>query len=291
MKKLILTGLLAITELFTSITMAQTAGTMSFTFTTPKHTSGNYVADGRYVLAVWIESCTTCGAGTTVGTSSFVRTKLRYCSGSATSYGNGTNDHLPTWACKSGGSCTSPNAMASTCNITNATTGATSTVFTARTVTWDGTNAAGTTLLADGNYRICIQETWGHTTSTATRYFPFVKGATAYTNTTDVANDTNFTGISLTWTPTLATQAFETKPNFSVYPNPSQGTFNLDLTTDITAIEVVDILGKIVYQEKIDAGKVSTSKELNLSHLNNGVYIINVYNDKAVATQKVIIEK
>jgi len=233
---------------------AQTPGTMSFTFTTPKHTTGNYVTDGRYHLAVWIESCATCGAGTTVGTSTFVRTKIRYAQSEV--------DHLPTWAGKCGCASTA-NCLGAACNTTNATTGATQTTFPARTVTWDGTNAAGTTLLADGNYRVCVQETWGHGASTATRYFPFVKGTTVYSNTTDVTADTNFTGISLTWTPqAAANDTFAQVPSFVVYPNPTKGYVNIEFKSDVKNIKVVDVLGKEIYNEETSEATVDTVKKL-----------------------------
>ena len=251
---------------------AQTAGTMSFVFTTPKHTTGNYVADGRYVLAVWIESCATCGAGTTVGTSTFVRTKLHY-------WGGNTSDHLPTWVSKSGSS------------TTGATTGATQSTFASRIVTWDGTNAAGTTLLADGNYRVCVQETWGHGTATATRYFPFVKGATLYTNITDVTADTNFTGIALTWTPALANDSFTKGPEVIVYPNPSKGIFNLDFKSQVKNITVVNTLGAIIYEENIENSIIDTTKSIDLSSYTDGVYFINVSDDKGSSSYKVVLEK
>ena len=256
-------------------TFAQTAGTMTFTFTTPKHTSGNYVSDGRYVLAVWIESCTTCGAGTTVGTSTFVKTSLRYWAG-------GTNDHLPTWNTKSAGSTTGAQA-----------TGSTQTTFTARTVTWDGKNAAGTAVAADGNYRVCVQETWGHGTATATRYFPFVKGTASYTNTTDVTADTNFTGITLNWVPTaLTAETFANNPEAVVYPNPTKGVFTIDFKNEIKSIKVVNLLGEVVYNEQIDAATAdTTSRKIDLSSFSNGVYIVNVSNDNGETSYKVVLDK
>lgn len=258
--------------LFSISTKAQSAGSMSFTFATPKHTTGNYVTDGRYVLAVWIESCTTCGAGTTVGTSAFVRTNLRY-------WGSNTNDHLPTWNAKSAGS------------VTGATTGATQTTFTARTVSWNGTNSAGTTLLADGNYRVCVQETWGHGSATATRYFPFVKGPNSYTNTTDVTSDTNFTGMTLSWSPNLGNDTYTKGPEVIVYPNPSKGVFNLDLKSQVKNITVVNMLGAIIYEENIEANTTLTTKSIDLSNYTNGVYFINVSDDTGSSSYKVILDK
>lgn len=251
---------------------AQTPGTMTFTFTTPKHTTGNYATDGRYVLAVWIESCATCG--TTAGTSTYVRTKLRY-------WGINTTDHLPTWSGKSGNS------------TTGATTGATSTVFTSRTVTWDGTAANGTTALADGSYRIVVEETWGHTYAPAVRYFPFTKGAAIYQNTTNVANDGNFTNISLQWVPTalLQTDSVSQKPDAVVYPNPSKGVFNIDFKNAVTNIKVINILGEEVYNQNFEDNNVESSKQVDLSAMTNGVYFINATNDSGTSTYKVVLDK
>lgn len=275
MKKVLFLVVLAVTICFSTSLKAQTTGTMSFTFTNPKHTSGNYVSDGRYVLAVWIESCTTCGAGTTVGTSTYVSTKIINWGGSSSN----TGDHLPTWVSKSG------------LSSTNASTGATQTIFTARTVTWNGTNAAGSTLLADGNYRVCIQQTWGHGASTVTRYFPFVKGPNVYNNTTDVAADANFTGISLSWTPTLANENFSKGPEVVVYPNPSKGVFNLDLKSQIKNITVVNTLGAIIYEENIETSSTITTKTVDLSNYTNGVYFINVSDDNGSSSYKVVLDK
>lgn len=276
MKKMLLNlAGIAVMLCFSVNTFAQTAGTMTFTITTPKHTSGNYETNGRYVLAVWIESCTTCGAGTTVGTSTFVKTSLRY-------WGGNTSDHLPTWSSKSGSSTTGAQA-----------TGSTQTTFTARTVTWDGKNAAGTTVAADGNYRVCVQETWGHGSATVTRYFPFVKGTASYTNTTDVTADTNFTGITLNWTPSaLTAETFANNPEAVVYPNPTKGVFTIDFKNQIKAIKVVNLLGEVVYSEQIDAASAdTTSRKIDLSNFSNGVYIVNVSNDNGESSYKVVLDK
>ena len=257
--------LLLLMMLFSITSFSQTAGTMTFTFTAPKHTSGTYVSDGRYVLAVWIESCTTCGAGTTVGTSTFVKTALRY-------WGGGTSDHLPTWNTKSGAS------------TTGATTGATLTTFTAKTVTWDGKNAAGTTLQADGNYRVCVQETWGHGTATATRYFPFVKGTTAYTNTTDVTADTNLTNLSLTWSPTLSVIDNEYFKSLVIYPNP---------VTDILYVSGSNLEIKKINLYDINSKLVKTSDDLekiNVSDLSCGMYFLEISNDENRIVKKIEIK-
>ena len=156
---------------------AQTAGTLTFTFTQVAHSpcyQSNY-----NVLAAWIE--------TSSGT--FVKTKLRYCCG-----GN-TLDHLPTWSVNAGG--TSSNSSAA--NKTDATTGSTLHGFGTKTFTWDGKNVNGTsngTLVADGTYKVAIQETWNHGGgNTVTTYYTFTKGPAADHQTP--ATDANFSTISL----------------------------------------------------------------------------------------------
>lgn len=267
MKKLIAT-LILLTGLFSN---AQTQGTLTFTFTCPKHTTGNYVTDGRYVIAVWIESCTPCG--TTAGTSTFVKTKLRR-------WGSGTNDHLPTWVTKSAQ------------NVTDATTGATTTTFTSQTVTWNGTNTAGT-VVADGSYRVCVQETWGHgTANTQTRYFPFTKG-TAVDSQSPTA-DTHMTALSLVWQPALGNETFTQKgPDSVVYPNPSTGVFNVEITEGqtVNSIQVLNILGEVVYTKQISTGLENNTLAIDLSSMNEGIYLVNVTNDTGTSTHKLYLKK
>jgi len=250
---------------------AQTTGTLTFKFTSPMHASGNYRADGKYLVAVWIESCTPCG--TTAGTSTFVKTKLKY----GTTANNDITDHLGTWASKSGQS------------VVDATSGATTaSIFTANTITWNGTNVAGT-VVTDGSYRVAIQETWGHGSATVTRYFPFTKG-TATDSQTPTA-DTNFTNISLIWAPTLGVEDIATKPDFVVYPNPSKGIFNIDFKNEVKNIKVANILGEVVYNEDIDSSLSGTTKKVDISSLANGIYIFNITNDKGTSSYKVLLEK
>lgn len=248
--------------LFTSQINAQTAGSLSFSLTIPKHTSGNYETNGRYVYAVWIET------NPTSGTSAFVKTLAKNC-------GSGISDHVATWTSKSGG------------NLVDVTSGATSTVFTSQTFTWNGTNASRV-VVADGAYRVAVLITWGHGTSTAIRYFPFVKGPSLDSQTP--ASDTNFTNISLN-SSFLGVTDFSSKPEVSIYPNPTNGVFNMDLKNDINNIKVINILGKVVYNEKVTQDATGTTKKVDLSNLVNGLYIVSVTNDNGTSNYKVILNK
>jgi hypothetical protein len=248
---------------------AQTAQSRTFTFTEASHAT-TYNGNAQHVLAVWIEQ----GSGT-AGT--FVVTKFRYV-------GNGTNDHLPNWAAKASGGVTSI-ATSASCNIVTATTGATLAAWSTKTVTWDGKDASGN-LVADGNYQFVVQSTWNHgTTGTAIRYFPFVKGPGA-TNPT-FTDDANYTGI----TAVLSTPKFSVKPEVSIYPNPTNGILNMDFKNDVNTIRIINILGKVVYNERISEDLTNTNKRIDLSNLVDGIYIVSVTNDNGTSNYKVVLNK
>ena len=247
---------------------AQTKGTLTFSLTMPKHSTGNYVSDGRYVVAIWLET------NPQSGTSTFVKTILYNWGGISSN----TGDHLPNWVSKSG------------INTIDAISGATSTVFTSRSISWNGTGVNGL-IVNDGNYRIAVQETWGHNSATALRYFNFSKGLVADKQTP--LSDNNFTAISLDWVPDPLGIADNVSPNTQVviYPNPTQGIFNIEFKNEIMSIKIANVLGQVVYNEKETVTAAGTTKSINLSSFENGTYIVNVSNDEGTSSYKLILDK
>ena len=78
----------------------------------------------------------------------------------------------------------------------------------------------------------------------------------------------------------------------SVHPNPSKGIINLDLVevnSGEYVISVTNILGEIVYFETRNVNNTSSTK-LDLSNLNNGIYMLNVQNENSNINKKLIIE-
>jgi len=256
---------------------AQTAGTLTFTYTPVSH---NGYSGTKNVLAIWIQT----------NADGFVKTKIR-------NVGSSTNDHLPTWTCNSGGYCGTYSflcdALASTCNTTDATTGATLSSFTTKTITWDGKNVSGTangTIVADGIYKVTIQSTWNHGTSgTVTKSYTFTKGPNADHQTP--ANDANFTNIILDWVPAMTTgiDSVSEDPGISVYPNPTNGIFNVDFKK-ASSIKVVNNLGATVYEEKIENATKGT-KSIDLTKYANGIYFIYVSDGEKSSKHKVILNK
>ena len=275
MKKILLKITTVIAALLsTSSLTAQTPGTLTFTFTEASHpTSATYNGNAQHDLAVWIQ--TNAGA--------FVKTKLRYV-------GSGTNDHLPTWASQA--SCTGGSATSAACNTVDGTTGATRASWTTYTVSWDGKKGAAATgtLQADGVYKVAVQSTWDHgTAGTALTTYTFTKGPSVDDQTP--ANTANFTNVHLHWQPSSVTGIEEVtkKPEIVVYPNPTSGVFNIDYT-NATNIKVINTLGVLVYETKIEELSQGT-KSVDLANFANGIYMITVSNDNGSSIHKVILNK
>ncbi|GAA4232972.1 T9SS type A sorting domain-containing protein [Postechiella marina] len=74
----------------------------------------------------------------------------------------------------------------------------------------------------------------------------------------------------------------------SIYPNPvASGKPYIYITSkkNLTkSIEIYNVLGKKVYQT------ILTSKELNISKLNSGVYMLKITEDNIAETRKLIIK-
>lgn len=76
--------------------------------------------------------------------------------------------------------------------------------------------------------------------------------------------------------------------NISIYPNPTSGIVNLELSNYETpyTIELINIAGQVVIQREIR----STSEELDLHDLPRGIYLIKVSNQFSSKTEKLIIQ-
>ncbi len=255
--------------------IAQTTGTLTFTYTPLEHSSGNFNADKRYVLAIWIAN----------NGGNFVKTINRYCE--ATYY-----DKLPNWSSYAGCdfSGTILNAMGSSCATSGAILGGVLTSYAPRTIIWDGTNSNGS-LAQDMLYNVRIEETWGPGSSArSVKNFSFIKGPNVDDQTTGIPSDANFTGISLLWQPTLSTESFA-DATATVFPNPSNtGVFNLAVKDSVTAVKVYSILGATLSNETVSLSNGDT-KTLDLSSYNNGLYIVSVTNNKGTANYKVVLDK
>ena len=85
---------------------------------------------------------------------------------------------------------------------------------------------------------------------------------------------------------TLGTTSFETTSKFTIYPNPSQGTVNIE-TDSNGEYQVINQLGQIVKTFRIKADVINT---IDLQNLNDSVYFIKEVSVKS-KSHKLIIKK
>ncbi len=77
----------------------------------------------------------------------------------------------------------------------------------------------------------------------------------------------------------------ESESNVMVYPNPSNGTFNLNLGAGQWDVEVYDITGRKVYENRMDGRSV-----LDLGKCRKGVYFMKASSESRGVTAKVMVQ-
>ena len=83
----------------------------------------------------------------------------------------------------------------------------------------------------------------------------------------------------------LAVDATKANQQFSIYPNPTNGQFTVELSTDNAVITVTNLLGKEVLKTK------TTQKTSNLHLKDDGVYIVYVTTKQGTTTQKIVVNR
>ena len=73
--------------------------------------------------------------------------------------------------------------------------------------------------------------------------------------------------------------------SLSVYPNPSNGTFTLDVVNETADIVITDLLGNTVYAAKHTKGSV----KINLENVASGVYLVKVNSKDMYSTKRIVI--
>ena len=87
-------------------------------------------------------------------------------------------------------------------------------------------------------------------------------------------------------------QAASNVPSFSLSPNPSNGEFNLSISSEQSEqmqLTIRDMEGKLVYNEALNVNG-NFNKTMNLSELSKGVYFLRLQNDKESKVEKLIIQ-
>ncbi|MEI8202251.1 MAG: M4 family metallopeptidase [Bacteroidota bacterium] len=79
--------------------------------------------------------------------------------------------------------------------------------------------------------------------------------------------------------------------DFSIIPNPNQGSFKLQLNKSYYGkinLMITNTLGQMVYAKQIDA---LPTQQISLNSLENGVYFLNIRNENMNITRRLVIEK
>ncbi len=79
--------------------------------------------------------------------------------------------------------------------------------------------------------------------------------------------------------------------NCNIYPNPSTGTINIvvDHPLNNTNIQIINVLGQILYQDEISAGNYNV--ELNMTHLPQGNYWVRLSNADWFTNEMFVIQR
>ena len=77
---------------------------------------------------------------------------------------------------------------------------------------------------------------------------------------------------------------------FSIYPNPSDGDFNIDLNASSnvkSTIEIYDVLGTLLFNEHFKGRSIKVNSE----NYKSGMYFIKVSGEMNSQVQKIIVKK
>ena len=85
---------------------------------------------------------------------------------------------------------------------------------------------------------------------------------------------------------TLSNKEFKADNNFSFAPNPTNNFVNLSASKNIEKVEFYNLLG----QNALSAPVNGLRKEVNISNLKSGIYLMKVTIDNVVGTYKIIKE-
>ena len=80
----------------------------------------------------------------------------------------------------------------------------------------------------------------------------------------------------------------------SIYPNPSTGSFNLNISNVNTAsvdVEITDVSGKVILNNTYNTTNGSVNESINISNVEDGVYIVRVNGGQSIVKRIVVSNK
>ena len=86
----------------------------------------------------------------------------------------------------------------------------------------------------------------------------------------------------------------ENSSEISIYPNPSTGNFNLNISNVNAAsvdVEITDVSGKVILSNAYNTNNGSVNESINISNVDDGVYIVRVNGGQSIVKRIVISNK
>ncbi len=86
----------------------------------------------------------------------------------------------------------------------------------------------------------------------------------------------------------------ENSSEISIYPNPSSGNFNLNISNVNTAsvdVEITDVSGKVILSNIFNTTNGSVNESINISNVDDGVYIVRINGGQSIVKRIVISNK
>ncbi len=136
---------------------------------------------------------------------------------------------------------------------------------------------------------------WSNSTTTQTSVFDstnlVIGNNTVWVSVSDANGCSNSDTITIYMDDCTSIFDPETGISLSIYPNPNEGEFSIDIQglTGKANVQIFSIEGKIVYSEDIQINESHLSK-YNLTSVAPGFYQIKLTHDNKVVTQKIIIK-
>jgi Secretion system C-terminal sorting domain len=79
--------------------------------------------------------------------------------------------------------------------------------------------------------------------------------------------------------------------DMSIYPNPVSNDLNVDFTLDRAeevTIQIVDLTGKLLSSEVMDAERGLNQRSMNVQHLHSGVYFVTMISTNGNVTKRLV---
>lgn len=92
----------------------------------------------------------------------------------------------------------------------------------------------------------------------------------------------------------VGTTQIQQSPSIQLYPNPNQGVFVLSVQTSqntLFDIEITDVNGRVVHQQKNQAATNTYSQDIHLNDLSAGMYMVRVTTAFGSSTHKMVIQQ